>query len=142
MSLSKALIRGPALAGRTIVVQRTLATVPTPTRRAATTIQEQYKSMTVEDKSSLFAPSTWVKYWELTPVVFSVAFAGLICGSYIIYAFNKEEIHINPFKKVAPYEEYHHDHRTHLVYPNGPRQSKVPEEIKELKKQLGPYRAY
>jgi len=141
-SMMNALIRGPALACRTVAVQRALSTVPTQTRRAPATIAEQWKSHPVEDKSDLFAPKTWVKYWELTPVVFAVGFAAAICGSYIVYAFCKEEIHINPFRKTAPYEEYAHEHRTHLVYPNGPRKSKVPEDVVELKKQLGPYRAY
>jgi len=135
MMLAKALTRGPAL-----VVQRSLATATAPT--TTRTIAQQYSGRSIEDHSVLFHPKTWVKYWELTPVVAAMAFAGGICGSYIIYAFCKEEIHINPFKKIAPYEDYHHEHRTHLVYPNGPRKSKVPEDIVELKKQLGPYKAY
>jgi len=144
---SKALIRAPSMAalagsGRSIFIQRAMSSAPTPMRRGPATIAEQYKSPPVQDKSMLFHPTTWVKYWELTPVVFAVGFAAAICGSYIIYAFMKEEIHINPLNKNAPYEEYHHDHRTHLLYPHGPRQSKVPAEIVELKKQLGPYRAY
>jgi len=113
-------------------------------KKAAQTIAEQWKNNPAEDKAILFSPKTWMKYWELTPVVFSIVFAGSICGGYILYAFNKEDVRLNPRQRNAPYEDYLlKEPRTHFMEPQGRRRIKdMPEEVREMKKQLGPYKAY
>jgi len=101
--------------------------------------QQEWKPNPAFDKSKLFKLTTISKSYELLLLTLAVVFGGGMALSYMTYTLFKEDVRVNKHKKIAPYEEYAEEHRAHFIVPPNIHHAKLPADVVELKKALGPY---